>query len=76
MDVQVLDLKEPPRVMLLCCVKENADAKYAPGKIETINGVETYVSLPEGDYPKDKAIRMCSCKTSCRDYSLVHSIFS
>ena len=28
------------------------------GKFETINGVETYVALPEGDYPKDKAIRI------------------
>ncbi|KZW03091.1 alpha/beta-hydrolase [Exidia glandulosa HHB12029] len=26
------------------------------GKIEQIGGVETYVALPEGDYPKDKAL--------------------
>jgi len=26
------------------------------GKLEVIKGVETYVSIPEGDYPKDKAI--------------------
>lgn len=26
------------------------------GKVETINGVEAYVSLPEGEYPKDKAV--------------------
>jgi len=26
------------------------------GKVEQINGVDTYVALPEGDYPKDKAI--------------------
>ena len=26
------------------------------GKIEEINGVKTYVALPEQDYPKDKAI--------------------
>ncbi|KZW03102.1 alpha/beta-hydrolase [Exidia glandulosa HHB12029] len=26
------------------------------GKIEQIGGVDTYVALPEGDYPKDKAV--------------------
>lgn len=26
------------------------------GKIESINGVDTYVALPDGDYPKDKAV--------------------
>ncbi|EJD49423.1 alpha/beta-hydrolase [Auricularia subglabra TFB-10046 SS5] len=26
------------------------------GKIEKIGGVDTYVALPEGDYPKDKAL--------------------
>jgi hypothetical protein len=27
------------------------------GKVEKINGVETYVTLPEGQYKKDTAIR-------------------
>jgi len=30
------------------------------GKVEEINGVKTYVALPENDYPKDKAIIFCT----------------
>jgi len=45
------------------CDKCIAGARHegtAAGKIEEINGVKTYVTLPENDYPKDKAIIFCS----------------
>lgn len=32
------------------------DADQLAGKLENIGSVETYVSLPEGEYPKDKAV--------------------
>jgi len=38
------------------CFKAVRHEGTPTGKIENINGVETYVALPEGDYPKDKAI--------------------
>jgi len=44
--------------MSLCehCVAVVRHEGEPTGKVETINGVPTYVALPETDYPKDKAI--------------------
>ncbi|EJD49375.1 alpha/beta-hydrolase [Auricularia subglabra TFB-10046 SS5] len=38
------------------CIVAVAHEGTPTGKIENIGGVDTYVALPEGDYPKDKAL--------------------
>ena len=38
------------------CIKGVRHEGEPRGKIEVINGIETYVTLPEGEYDKTKAV--------------------